>query len=123
MGRRSRPVAPTYTVAPSIRPMRSQTLRVWLWQFLRNRPECLGMIEQKLAQIAIQYDALQVELAQPETGSDPAALKRLGQELAQLEPVVAVWRELLVIRKGLAEALEMRDSGDDDMYDMAQDEV
>jgi peptide chain release factor 1 len=81
------------------------------------------VIEKKLAQIAIQYDALQAELARPETGSDPAALKRLGQELAQLEPVVAAWRELLVIRKGLAEALEMRDSGDDDMHDMAQEEV
>src|SRR5450759_4760037 len=123
MGRRSRPVAPTSTVAPSIRPTRSQTLRVWLSQFLRNRPKCLGMIEQKLGQIAIQYDALQAELLRPETASDPAALKRLGQELAQLEPVVAAWRELLVIRKGLAEALEMRDSGDDDMHDLAQEEV
>jgi peptide chain release factor 1 len=81
------------------------------------------VIEKKLAQIAIQYDALQAELLKPETASDPAALKRLGQELAQVEPVVDAWRELLAIRKGLAEALEMRDSGDDDMHDMAQDEV
>src|SRR5450759_4102907 len=108
MGRRSRPVAPTSTVAPSIRPMRSQTLRVWLWQFLRIRPKCLGMIEQKLGQIAIQYDALQAELARPETGSDPAALKRLGREQAQIERVVGAWGEVLAMGKGLAEALEMR---------------
>ncbi len=81
------------------------------------------MIDAKLVQIATQYDALQAELARPETGSDPAALKRLGKELSQLEAVVAAWRELLVIRQGLAEALEMRDSGDDDMHDMAQEEV
>ena len=81
------------------------------------------MIEKKLAQIAVQYDGLQAELARPETGTDPAALKRLGQELSQLEPVVTAWRELLDIRKGLAEALEMRDEGDDDMHDMAQEEV
>ena len=81
------------------------------------------MIDAKLVQIATQYDALQAELARPETGSDPAALKRLGKELSQLDAVVAAWRELLVIRKGLAEALEMRDLGDDDMHDMAQDEV
>ncbi len=81
------------------------------------------MIDAKLVQIATQYDALQAELARPETGSDPAALKRLGKELSQLEAVVAAWRELLLIRKGLAEALEMRDSGDDDMHDMAQEEV
>jgi peptide chain release factor 1 len=81
------------------------------------------VIDAKLVQIATQYDALQAELARPETGSDPAALKRLGKELSQLEAVVAAWRELLLIRKGLAEALEMRDSGDDDMHDMAQEEV
>ncbi len=81
------------------------------------------MIDAKLVQIATQYDALQAELARPETSSDPAALKRLGKELSQLEAVVAAWRELLLIRKGLAEALEMRDSGDDDMHDMAQEEV
>jgi peptide chain release factor 1 len=81
------------------------------------------VIDAKLVQIATQYDALQAELARPETGSDPAALKRLGKELSQLEAVVTAWRELLAIRKGLGEALEMRDSGDDYMHDMAQDEV
>ena len=83
----------------------------------------MSTIDKKLAQIAVQYDALQAELARPETGSDPAALKRLGKELSQVEPVVTSWRELLVIRQQLAEALEMRDSGDEDMHDMAQDEV
>ena len=83
----------------------------------------MSTIDKKLAQIAVQYDALQAELARPETGSDPAALKRLGKELSQMEAVVTSWRELLVIRQQLAEALEMRDSGDEDMHDMAQDEV
>ncbi len=81
------------------------------------------MIEDRLAEIAAQYDALNAELARPETGSDPAALKRLGKELAQLEPVVAAWRELLAARTELAEALEMRDSGDEEMHDLAQEEV
>jgi peptide chain release factor 1 len=81
------------------------------------------MIDAKLIEIATQYDELNAELSLPETGSDPAALKRLGKELSQLEPVVSAWRELLAARKGLAEALEMRDSGDQDMHDMAQEEV
>jgi peptide chain release factor 1 len=81
------------------------------------------MIEKKLAQIAVQYDPLQAELLLPETSRDAAALKRLGKELSQLDSVVSVWRELLAVRKGLAEALEMRDSGDEDMHDMAQEEV
>jgi peptide chain release factor 1 len=81
------------------------------------------VIDAKLIEIATQYDALNAELARPETGSDPAALKRLGRELSQLEPVVSAWRELLAARKELAEALEMRDSGDEEIHDLAQDEV
>ena len=81
------------------------------------------MLDDKLREIATQYDSLQAELSLPETHADPAALKRLGKELSQLEPVVAAWRELLAARKELAEAVEMRDSGDVEMHDMAQDEV
>jgi peptide chain release factor 1 len=81
------------------------------------------MIDAKLIEIAAQYDAMNAELLRPETAADPAALKRLGKELAQIEPVVTAWRDLSEIRKELAEALEMRDSGDEEMHDMAQDEV
>jgi peptide chain release factor 1 len=81
------------------------------------------MIDSKLVEIAAQYDAMNAELLKPETASDPAALKRLGKELAQIEPVVNAWRNLLEIRRELAEALEMRDSGDEEMHEMAQDEV
>ncbi len=81
------------------------------------------MIDAKLVQIASQYDSIQAELSRPETAQDPAALKKLGKEIAQIEPVVEAWRELLEARKQLAEAIEMRDSGDAEMHDMAQEEV
>ena len=81
------------------------------------------MIDSKLLEIAAQYDAMNAELLKPETAADPAALKRLGKELAQIEPVVTAWRDIQEIRKELAEALEMRDSGDEEIHDMAQDEV
>jgi peptide chain release factor 1 len=81
------------------------------------------VIDSKLLEIAAQYDAMNAELLKPETAADPAALKRLGKELAQIEPVVIVWRDIQEIRKEFAEALEMRDSGDEEMHDMAQDEV
>ena len=81
------------------------------------------MIDAKLVQIASQYDSIQAELSRPETSKDPAALKKLGKEIAQIAPVVEAWRELLEARKQLAEAVEMRDSGDADMHDMAQEEV
>jgi peptide chain release factor 1 len=81
------------------------------------------MIESTLLEIAAQYDAMNEELLLPETAADPAALKRLGKELAHIEPVVTAWRDLNEIRRQLAEAVEMRDSGDEEMHDMAQDEV
>jgi peptide chain release factor 1 len=81
------------------------------------------MLDAKLIEIAAQYDALNAELTRPETGSDAAALKRIGKELSQLEPVVEAWRELLAARKELAEAREMRDSGDDEMHSLALEEV
>ena len=81
------------------------------------------MIDAKLMEVAAQYDAFNAELSRPEIVADPAELKRLGKELARLEPVVTSWRELQAARKELAEALEMRDSGDEEMHDLAQDEV
>ena len=81
------------------------------------------MLDDKLIEIETQYEALNAELALPETGTDPVALKRIGKELSQLEPVVEAWRELKAARKELAEAVEMRDSGDAEMHDMAQEEV
>jgi peptide chain release factor 1 len=81
------------------------------------------MIDAKLVEIAVQYDAINAELARPEVTMDPAALRRLGKELSQIEPVVEAWRELLAVRKELAEAREIRDSGDEEMRILAQDEV
>ena len=81
------------------------------------------MLDVKLIEIAAQYDALNAELTRPETGSDAAALKRIGKELSQLEPVVEAWRELLAARKELTEVREMRDSGDEEMHSMALEEI
>jgi peptide chain release factor 1 len=81
------------------------------------------MIDARLVEIASQYDALNAELARPEVTADPSALRRLGKELSQLEPVVAAWRGLQAVRKELAEARELRDAGDDEMRELAQDEA
>jgi peptide chain release factor 1 len=81
------------------------------------------MLDAKLIEIAGQYDALNAELTRPETGSDAAALKRIGKELSQLEPVVEAWRELLAARKELTDVREMRDSGDEEMHSLALEEI
>ena len=51
-------------------------------------------LEARLADVAAQYDAIQAELATPEVTSDPDAIRRLGRELARLEPVVGAFRSL-----------------------------
>jgi peptide chain release factor 1 len=84
----------------------------------------LSDLDTKLSEVARQYDALHEELARPETVGDPAALRRLGKELARLEPVVASFRDLERIRIELAGARELRESEtDDEVRAMARDEV
>jgi peptide chain release factor 1 len=82
-------------------------------------------LDARLSDVAHQYDELQAELARPETSSDPDAIRRLGQEMARLEPVVAAFRQLETTRSELAGARELRDSadGDDEMKAMASDEI
>jgi peptide chain release factor 1 len=81
-------------------------------------------IDAKLLDVARQYDELQADLARPEVTSDPDALRRLGRELSQLEPVVGAFRELEATRAELAGAREVRDTeADPEMRDLARDEV
>ena len=82
------------------------------------------MIDAKLLEVAAQYDAVQAELMKPETSADPDAIRRLGRELARLEPVVEAFRRLEETRAELAGAREMRDhESDDELRSMAREEV
>jgi peptide chain release factor 1 len=80
-------------------------------------------IDAKLGDVARQYDQLTAELSLPETSADPAALKRLGKELARLGPVVEAYRRLERVREDLAGARELRDTEDEDMRALARAEV
>jgi peptide chain release factor 1 len=82
-------------------------------------------LDAKLAEVAHQYDELAAELARPEVSSNPADLRRLGQEMARLEPAVAAFRRLLATRLELAGARELRGSADadDELRAMAREEV
>jgi peptide chain release factor 1 len=81
-------------------------------------------LEAKLEAVAGQYDDLQAELAEPATSSDPAAIRRIGKDLARLEPVVAAYRELGAVRTELVGARELRDGEtDDELRTMAREEV
>jgi peptide chain release factor 1 len=81
-------------------------------------------LDDRLVELARQYDDVQVQLGDPAVTSDPEAIKRLGQELSRLEPVVAAHRALEETRRELAGAREMRDAeADDELRAMARDEV
>jgi peptide chain release factor 1 len=82
-------------------------------------------LDARLTEVASQYDDLQSELALPETSTDPDAIRRLGRELARLEPVVAAFRKLQATREELAGARELRDAGDGDeeLKAMATEEI
>ena len=82
-------------------------------------------LDAKLAEIAVQYDDLQARLATPEVTADPNEIRKLGRELARLEPTVAVFRRLEGTREELDGARELRDAadGDDELRAMAREEI
>ena len=82
------------------------------------------MIDAKLVEVARQYDDVQAELVRPEVSMDPDALRRLGKELARLEPVVEAFRRLQDVRSQLQGARELRDmEPDDELRTMAKEEI
>ena len=54
-------------------------------------------LDATLAEIALQYDDLQAQLSRPETSTDPNLIRKLGKELARLEPTVVAYRRLEAI--------------------------
>jgi peptide chain release factor 1 len=85
----------------------------------------MSELDAKLTEIAAQYDDLQAQLARPEVTADPNEIRRLGRELARLQPTVDAFRTLESTREELAGAREVRDAGDgdDEMRAMARDEI
>ncbi len=81
-------------------------------------------LDARLADVARQYDEVQADLSRPETSADPSSIRRLGKELARLEPVVEAYRRLNDTRAELAGAREMREGDtDEELRAMAHDEV
>ena len=67
---------------------------------------------------------MQAELARPEVTSDPGHLRRLGQELSRLEPVVEAYRALNATREELSGARQLRDGEtDEELRSMAREEI
>src|SRR5260221_14512632 len=94
-------------------PERLGALRAGAARARASRRPGMSELDDRLAEVARQYDSVAEELARPETSTDPNAIRRLGRELSKLEPVVRAYRRLLDTRQELAGARELRDAESD----------
>ena len=76
-----------------------------------------------LAELQRRYDELDHLMGDPTTLSNPSRLAELGRERAELEEVVAAYREFQVIERQLDEARELAREDDPELAAMVADEV
>jgi peptide chain release factor 1 len=77
---------------------------------------------EKLEEIEKRYDELQRKIAQPEVATDVAVFRDAMKAIAEIQDVVAKFRELKSVRKRVADAREMLRS-DDEMRELAELEL
>src|SRR5947209_1930283 len=77
----------------------------------------------KLGSLAERYEELNTQMAQPEVLADIDLLQRYGREHSELEDVVHNYNELIETDKQIAEARELFDSEEDEMRDLAFEEM
>jgi len=73
------------------------------------------VLDDRLAGLEVELDAVEAELADPVTSGDLARLRKLSRRHKELGEIVATWRELRQARADLTTAREMLEnlSGDD----------
>ncbi|HEX9109138.1 MAG TPA: PCRF domain-containing protein, partial [Longimicrobiales bacterium] len=80
--------------------------------------------EQRIPELLKRYDALTERLADPAIFSDPAALREVGREHAELTAAVEAARRLATVRVQLGEARELAQTAEEaDLRELAQAEV
>src|SRR5947208_8687766 len=77
---------------------------------------------EKLEEIEKRYEELQRKIADPSVVTDVAAYRDAMKAIAEIQEIVARYRELKDVRKRLAEARDMLRS-DDEMRELAEVEV
>jgi len=79
---------------------------------------------EKLAAVEARYEELNQLLADPQVVTNPDLLREYGQESAELEELVQVYRRFRNVSDQLAETRAMLDDGlDDDMLALVEDEI
>jgi peptide chain release factor 1 len=81
-------------------------------------------MEIRLKEIADRHSEVERLMSQPETASDPNAIRRLGREYSQLQHVVELWNDVEHTRSDMEGAQEMvADEDDPEVLEMAKVEV
>lgn len=80
-------------------------------------------LRRRLVKVEERYDELGRSMADPETTSSHERIREVGQELAQLQPVVDTVRGLRDAEARLEEARGLVDSDDSDLRDIAREDV
>ena len=78
---------------------------------------------ERLEDLEARYTELEQQLADPEVIADHRRVQELAQERSDLETVVSLYREYRGAAKQLEEARVLMREGDDDMRDLAHEEV
>ena len=77
----------------------------------------------KLTTVESQYDELMARLGTPEVQSNAAEYRKAAKALAELEPLVQVYREYKSVQKDLEGARELARGTDADLRDLAREEL
>ena len=77
----------------------------------------------KLTTVESQYDELMARLGTPEVQSDAAEYRKAAKALAELEPLVQVYREYKSVQTDLEGARELAHGTDADLRDLAREEL
>ncbi len=81
-------------------------------------------LEKRLAEAEERFHAVETRFSDPEVNRDPEALRRLGQERSELEPVVRTGAELREVLTRLADARELlADDSDEELHALAGEEA
>lgn len=82
------------------------------------------VMREHLIELERTFETVTEELAQPEVASDPAQLRRLSKQYAELEKVVEHFRELQQVETQLEETRQMlHDEQDRELREMAEMEL
>src|ERR1700737_410244 len=96
----------------------------WLPRAKSRQPGASVMYD-KLEKIEQRYDELQRKIGQPDVATDVAQFRDAMKAIAEIQDVVAKYRELKQVKKSLADTREMLNSlkGEDDLRELGELEL